>query len=396
MHKSRQIALLERLVGVDVSEPWSYAPASLRNPASAYTCPQRFAEEMRVLFRERPQFAGLSGECANPGAYMTATLGGVPLVIMRQEDGSLRAFVNACRHRGATLLEGSGAGGKRLIVCPYHGWTYDTAGTLMRRPASGHGFDDVATECNLHTRAVAEKHGLIFVHPTSNEPFEVDPLLHGAADEFAEYGLKDYVHIETRVNEWRVNWKLLLDTFTESYHIRWLHKDTIAPLFLNDTLFDAFGPHSRTIGLRKTVVEQLANKPKAEWELLPYGTTQYILVPNGLIVYQLDHIEMWRVTPHRRRQRARRDEHLRARAAQGRAHGKALAQEPRPPAQGDRDRGLPGHAKNTTQPRVRRATRSRLRPHRAGVGPHAPIDQRHSGGGRGGEAHAMTRLFAAH
>ena len=298
MHKSRQIALLERLVGVDVSEPWSYAPASLRNPASAYTCPQRFAEEMRVLFRERPQFAGLTGECANPGAYMTTTLGGVPLVVMRQEDGSLRAFVNACRHRGATLLEGSGTGGKRLIVCPYHGWTYDTAGTLQRRPASGHGFDDVAAAgCNLHTRAVAEKHGLIFLHPASSEPFEVDPLLHGAADEFAEYGLSDYVHIETRVNQWKVNWKLLLDTFTESYHIRWLHKDTIASLFLNDTLFDAFGPHSRTIGLRKTVVDQLQSKPKNEWELLPYGTTQYILVPNGLITYQLDHIEVWRVTP---------------------------------------------------------------------------------------------------
>jgi phenylpropionate dioxygenase-like ring-hydroxylating dioxygenase large terminal subunit len=297
VRRSRQIELLERLVGVDVSEPWTYGRASDRNPASAYTCPQRFAEEMRVLFRERPQLVGLSGECAKPGSYMTATLGGVPLVVMRQQDGSLRALVNVCRHRGATLLEGSGAGGKRLIVCPYHGWTYDTEGKLIKRPAAGHGFDDVTTNCDLHRRAVAEKHGLIFVHPASTAPFEIDPLLHGMEDELADYGLAGYVHIETRINEWKVNWKLLLDTFTESYHIRWLHKDSIAPHFLTDTLFDAFGPHSRTVGLRKTVVDQLKDRPRSEWQLLPYGTTQYFLVPNGLIVYQLDHIEMWRVTP---------------------------------------------------------------------------------------------------
>lgn len=297
MRHSRQIELLERLVGVDVSEPWTYATASMRNPASAYTCPDRFAKEMRVLFRERPQFVGLSGECASPGSFMTAVVGGIPIAVMRQQDGTLAALVNVCRHRGATLLEGSGTGAKRLIVCPYHGWTYDTEGKLLKRPASGHGFDDVTVNCDLHTRAVAEKHGLIFVHPTSSAPFEVDPLLHGMQDDLADYGLGAYVPIETRVNQWRMNWKLLLDTFTESYHIRWLHKDSIAPLFLNDTLFDTFGPHACAVGLRRTVVDQLTQKPKSDWQLLPYGTTQYFLVPNALIVYQLDHIEMWRFTP---------------------------------------------------------------------------------------------------
>ena len=297
MRQSRQIELLQRLVGVDVGEPWTYAPVSMRNPASAYTCPERFGREMRVLFRDRPQFVGLSGECANPGSYMTAVVGGVPIAVMRQQDGSLRALVNACRHRGATLLEGSGSGGKRLIVCPYHGWTYASDGKLMKRPAAGNGFDDVTSSCDLYTRAVSEKHGLIFVHPTSSAPFEIDPLLHGMQDELADYRLDGYVHIETRVNQWRMNWKLLLDTFTESYHIRWLHKDSIAPLFLNDTLFDAFGPHGRAVGLRRAVVDQLTQKPKSDWQLLPYGTTQYFLVPNTLIVYQLDHIELWRVTP---------------------------------------------------------------------------------------------------
>lgn len=297
MRPERQIELLERLVGVDPNQPWSYAPASMRNPASAYTDPRRFAEETRVLFRGRPQFVGLSGECRAPGAFLTATLGGVPIAVIRQIDGSLRAVVNACRHRGATVLEGSGAGGLRRLVCPYHGWTYDTDGRLLHRPATGHGFDDLTVNCDLHGRAVAEKHGLIFVHPTSAAPFDVDAQLHGAETELSGYGLAGYAHIETRSNTWKMNWKLALDTFTEAYHIRFLHRNTIAPHFLPDVIFDAHGPNPRVIGLRKDVVDQLKDKPRDEWRLLPYSTTQYFLVPNGLLVYQLDHVEVWRLTP---------------------------------------------------------------------------------------------------
>jgi phenylpropionate dioxygenase-like ring-hydroxylating dioxygenase large terminal subunit len=299
MRVSRQLELLDRLVGTDIDQPWNFAAASMRNPASAYTDAERFARELKVLFRERPQFVGLTGECREPGAFLAQNLGGVPIAVVRQADGSLRAIVNACRHRGAQLLEGNGRGGMRRIVCPYHGWTYDTDGKLLNRPASAGGFDDLDAICDLHLhqRAVAEKHGMIFVHPTSNESFDVDDALCGAQDELADYSLAGYVHVETRVNSWKMNWKLFLDTFTESYHIRWLHKNSIAPYFLCDLIFDAFGPHPRTIGLRKDVVDQFRDKPREDWRLLPFSTTQYFLVPNGLLVYQLDHIEVWRVTP---------------------------------------------------------------------------------------------------
>ena len=298
MRIERQRELLDRLVGVNASLPWNYGPASMRNPASAYADPARFEREKKVLFRDRPQFVGLSGQCAAPGSYMTADLGGVPIAVMRQTDGSLRAFVNACRHRGAALLSGAGgAGPGGRVVCPYHGWTYEADGRLAVRPAAGHGFDDVAGDCNLHGRVVAEKYGMIFVSPTGTDPIDVDAVLCGSQDELADYDLASYVHVETRTNTWKMNWKLVLDTFTESYHIRFLHKETIAPLFLCDLLVDHYGPHPRTIGLRKSVMDQIRDKPRSEWELLPFSTTQYFVVPNGIVVYQLDHVEMWRVTP---------------------------------------------------------------------------------------------------
>jgi phenylpropionate dioxygenase-like ring-hydroxylating dioxygenase large terminal subunit len=297
MRQARQAELLDRLVGIDTTRPWSNAPASLRNPATAYTDPVRFAREVEVLFKGQPQFVGLTDDCRNPGDYLTTRLGGVPILLIRQPDHSLRALVNICRHRAAPVMAGAGQCAEGRLVCPYHGWTYGVDGRLLGKPGAWHGFDDVDTSLDLHPRAVAEHHGLIFVHPASTTPFHVDDVLCGAEQELADFGLADYVHVETRNTEWRMNWKLILDTFTESYHIRFLHKDSIAPYFMADTLFDAFGPNPRAIGLRKDVVDQLTTTPRDAWKLLPYSTAQYFLVPNGLLVYQIDHVEVWRIEP---------------------------------------------------------------------------------------------------
>lgn len=304
MRQSRQAELLDRLVGVDTRRPWLRAPASRRNPASAYTDAARFEQETARLFRGRPQFVGLAADCPEPGDYLAVELCGVPIVLVRQDDGALRAFVNACRHRGATVMTGRGrltAGAGALargqLVCPYHGWTYDSAGTLCARPGAWDGFDDLTGSLHLHPRAVAERHGLIFVHPDSAAPFSVDAVLAGAEQELADYGFERYVRVDTRTREWRMNWKLALDTFTEAYHIRFLHRSTIAPHFLCDMIFDAFGPHPRAIGLRRDVTDQLTRLPRGEWQLLPYATAQYFLVPNGLLVFQRDHVEAWRIEP---------------------------------------------------------------------------------------------------
>src|SRR4051812_3522365 len=108
MRHERQIELLRRLKDLDPHQPWPLAPATMRNAASVYTDPLRFEEERRTLFRRRPQMLALSSECAAPGAFITAVLGGVPVVVVRQADGSLKGFVNACRHRGAPVASGQG------------------------------------------------------------------------------------------------------------------------------------------------------------------------------------------------------------------------------------------------------------------------------------------------
>lgn len=298
MRHERQVELLRRVAAAGEHLRGLHAPASTTSPARHYTDPAWFERERRLLFRDGPVFFGLSAALANPGDHHADTVGGVPLVVVRQADGTLRALVNICRHRGAAVVEpGSRGESARSFTCPYHGWVFGADGALKGRPMSAGAFDDVAHGCDLHQVAVAERHGLVFVRPGGTEPIDVDAFLEGAQHDLADFGLADYVHIETRTNTWAMNWKLFLDTFTESYHIRTLHRDSLLPRFNSDcVIFDAFGRHCLSVGLRADVLDE-TRKPEAEWSLLPYGTIQYFLVPSGLVVHQLDHVEVWRVEP---------------------------------------------------------------------------------------------------
>jgi phenylpropionate dioxygenase-like ring-hydroxylating dioxygenase large terminal subunit len=258
------------------------------------------------LFDQMPQLAALTCEVPVPGSFLTVTVGRVPIVLVRQATGELKAFVNGCRHRGATLFTSRSGDGLRKITCPYHAWTYGLDGCLRSFPGAEAGFDDIdKTTHGLHEVAVAEDHGLVFVKLDAVDsaeigegPFSVDAALHGAQSELADFGLGGYTHVETRTHEWQMNWKLVMDTFTEPYHIPWLHKDSIAPFYLFDRwIHDTFGPHPRFIGTRKSVFDEFAKPSDDEWDLLPHGTIQYLLLPNAVLTHQIDHFELWRLVP---------------------------------------------------------------------------------------------------
>jgi phenylpropionate dioxygenase-like ring-hydroxylating dioxygenase large terminal subunit len=301
MRHAREVELLERVARSGERQIGLFGTTSHLQPASAYVDPVRFSEEIEVLFKAGPVVMGLSSECAEPGAYLTARFGGIPVAVIRQPDGTLRAMVNVCRHRGAPLLassEPNGSGnGLRRINCGWHAWSYETDGTLHSRPFSDGAFDDLSINCDLHQLAVTEKYGLIFVRPNSTEVIDVDIYLNGAQDDLEGFKLDGCVHVETRTNIWKANWKLILDTFTESYHIRTLHRESIAPYFTSGcTIFEPFGPHLVNIGFRKSLLEEL-RKPAADQNLKKHGTIQYFLLPSTMLCYQVDHIELWRIEP---------------------------------------------------------------------------------------------------
>lgn len=295
MEHATQVALTRRVLDFVDRNTTELATDVYLNPVSSYTSGELAERERELLFRRHPLFFGLSCELPNPGDYRADDLSGVPVLVVRASDGKLRAFLNVCRHRGAKVATGTGSG-RRMFVCPYHAFTYDLEGRLTRLAAEG--FPRLACEdMSLVAIPVAERHGLIWVRATPGAGIDVDGLLGGLAPEFASYKLDSYSHYKTATLAKDMNWKLVIDTFLETWHVATLHRDTIGPIFQpNVNAFDAFGRNGRLIIPRRSML-QLKEEPEAGWDFLKHSAIVYTLFPNALLVWQGDHFETWRSFP---------------------------------------------------------------------------------------------------
>lgn len=193
-------------------------------PVWAYTSDTFYKREVERIFMKVWNFLGRVEQVPEPGDYFAATFAGVPLIVVRGEDGRVRAFANTCRHRGSELLEGKGR--CKAIICPYHSWTYGLDGRLVGAPEMGQtaGFRN-------------EEHGLVPIRLETWEGFVFvcfDPgaaplaqYLGGLVDRVAPYGLGNMVLARRREYTMECNWKLFVENAKESYHIATVHKSTI-------------------------------------------------------------------------------------------------------------------------------------------------------------------------
>jgi phenylpropionate dioxygenase-like ring-hydroxylating dioxygenase large terminal subunit len=265
------------------------------NNVSDYTCPKQAAVEKDRFFRDGPVNIGLSCLLPKPGDFLTHDHTGVPILLVRRQDGSLGAYLNVCRHRGARVAEG--CGNSRLFVCPYHAWSYDSDGRLRGRPddRSFAGFDKDSIA--LTALPVVEKYGMIWVASTPGVAVDVDSLLGGAQHDLAALKLEGWHHYETRELTRKLNWKIVVDTFLETYHLQYLHTATVSPILHSNTAtFDAFGPSLRLVAARRTI-DTLRTQPVEQWNVVPFIAAIYVLFPNTVFILQGDHVETWHVYP---------------------------------------------------------------------------------------------------
>jgi phenylpropionate dioxygenase-like ring-hydroxylating dioxygenase large terminal subunit len=244
-----------------------------REPVEHYRSPDRFAAE-QALLRARTIAFCPSAALPEPGAFVAREAAGTPLVAVRGGDGVVRAFRNACRHRGARVADGSGCA--KAFVCRYHGWTYGLDGALRHVPHE-HGFPglDHATR-GLVPVATSERHGLVFV--TQDGPEDAASLA----------ALPPLIPprrrlVQESVGELPVNWKIFVESFLEGYHIRSTHRDTFyAVQYDNLNVVERFGPNSR-ITFPYRAVEKLRALPPEAWSVDTKLTYVYHLFPNVMV-----------------------------------------------------------------------------------------------------------------
>ena len=125
--------LIARLVERAAEGSLDLAATPMAEDVADFLDPDRFERERRQFFVDTPQIVGFAGEVRAPGSSLAAECVGVPVVVTRTVDGELRAFVNACAHRGAQVATGHATG--QRLTCGFHGWTYDLDGRLVGRRA---------------------------------------------------------------------------------------------------------------------------------------------------------------------------------------------------------------------------------------------------------------------
>jgi phenylpropionate dioxygenase-like ring-hydroxylating dioxygenase large terminal subunit len=293
--KNRQLALLERISANEAARTTDMAGDGYRNPVSKYLDVEQFQRELTLLQRV-PLVACLSCEVKEPGDYCVVRILERSVLIVRGDDGAVRAFHNVCSHRGSTLVQGCGHK-DAVFRCPYHAWQYRLDGTLKSVPTAG-GFEGLALERDgaLATIECVEVAGIIFVRLEGSGPVDGESWISGMADELREFDLASYHPLETRVTQHTMNWKLMQDTFLESYHIPFLHRATFHPILRQDAVWDAWGPHSRNVGPRRDISE-LADQGPDEWDLPSHAVIGYNIFPNVNLTYGSDHFVLFRIFP---------------------------------------------------------------------------------------------------
>ncbi|UZW57528.1 aromatic ring-hydroxylating dioxygenase subunit alpha [Sphingobium sp. JS3065] len=179
-----------------------------------------FERERSAIFQRSWQLVCLHDAVAAPGACLPVTIGGAALILLRGDDGILRAFRNACPHRGARLVEETRDCVDEL-QCPYHGWKFDTRGSLTDMPWFGQPSPLDPALYPLSKVGIAEWRGLIFVAIDPIEPLERQ--LGDLPDLLEPVPLENMATLGRSTFAADVNWKCYFDQFTENYHVPIVH-----------------------------------------------------------------------------------------------------------------------------------------------------------------------------
>lgn len=264
-------------------------------PVSNYVDPTRFADEMKAVFRRVPVLAGPSALLPEARRYVALDVAGAPVLLTRTKEGTAKAFANVCRHRGMKLCQ-LGTLGTGRIVCPYHAWTYDLDGRLvgLPRPEIFPGLDKKVL--GLLELPCVEAGGLIWVGLDADHPPDFSDVQGDLAADFDAFNMKNLFLYEKAVFKVNANWKLIMDSMLDSYHVTRLHRNSLAQFGVDsENMIDRVGRHIRNAAHRGNFERSKITRRFGEMRRMMVFS--YVLFPNGIVVVSPHYISLAIIRP---------------------------------------------------------------------------------------------------
>jgi phenylpropionate dioxygenase-like ring-hydroxylating dioxygenase large terminal subunit len=263
--------------------------------------------EKQHLFREHWQIACHISDVPDPGSYLTLDVVGERALILRDQNGEIRAFHNICKHRGSRLVANDKGACRNALVCPFHGWVYNLDGTLRgaARPNTFPPLDKVAfgltpIECEVWL-------GFVFIRFEKGPQPSVADVMQPFAEELGHYRPETVVPtngIWTHISE--VNWKSVRDVDNEGYHVAMAHpalQDLYGSTYYDEPFvngicrsFATYNPHAgRRWSVRQYV--KISERPEHLPERLRQAWIYYGMFPNAVIAVTPETVQFYQEFP---------------------------------------------------------------------------------------------------
>jgi Rieske 2Fe-2S family protein len=276
-------------------------------PREVYTSPAILALEERELFRRMWLCVAREEDFPDPGSFLTCTIAGERILLMRAEDGRIGAYYNVCRHRGSHLVEERCGRLRGALTCPYHAWTYGYDGRLLRTPRPDAGFRK--EDYPLEPVQTGSYGGFVFVNL---DPHAVPLAEHLATmPDLRHYRLEDLRRAHRIEYEIDANWKVVAENYSECYHCPLVHpqlhriSDVTTGSFYSSACFNG-GPMELREGFSTMSMTGLSatgpieGLPPEEHHQVHY----YVVYPNLMLGLDPDYVLVhtaWPLAPGRTR-----------------------------------------------------------------------------------------------
>ena len=269
----------------------SELPVNTRTlPAGYYTRPDFFHQELDRIHFQAWLYVGRTEQVAQPGKYFLVEIGNESVIVLGDEEGTVRAFYNVCRHRGTRICKTAEGSFPGKIQCPYHAWTYAYDGRLTKAPLMDKTPGFACEDYPLRSLAIDTWDGHIFIH-FGAQPTPLSEHLADLPEKFQAWGMEELRLADEIVYSIQANWKLVIQNYSECLHCPLLHPQL--QRLSHYMSGENEPPHPSYLGGRMELrdgIDTLSTDGRSPWNALPMlgetekrGVYYYALLPNLLL-----------------------------------------------------------------------------------------------------------------